>query len=130
MNNTTYYTMNMNMNNHVSPAWQPEGATNSKIIQDSNITSNWKYRQYIQKNASQIMKYNSMEAISASGNNPYYTNQGQSQSTSNIPQLYNSLHSQSVNQDISQDSDLKREFLNKQRLSARMISPSIPTNKF
>ena len=80
MNNTTYYTMNMN--NQVSPAWQPDGATNSKIIQDSNITSNWKYRQYIQQNAGQIMKYNSMEAISASGNNPYYTNQGQIQSTS------------------------------------------------
>ena len=126
MNNKMYYTMNMN--SAVSPSWQPQGETNSKIVQDANITSNWKYRQYIQKNGGQIMKYNSMEAISASGNNPYYINQDQS--TANIPHLYNSLHSPSVKQDISPDSDLKRDYLSKQRLSARMISPSIPTNKF
>lgn len=122
-NNNQYYTMDLT--SHVSPAWQPQASVNNKIIQDSNITSNWKYRQYIQKNANEIMKYNSMEAVSASGNNPYY-GMDTTQSTSNMPKLYSSLHTQSV----ANDSDLKRDFLNKQRLSARMVSPSIPTNKF
>lgn len=113
------------MTNPVSPSWQPQASVNNKILQDSNITSNWKYRQYIQHNANQIMKYNTMEAVNASGNNPYYGTD-LSQSTANVPQLYNSLQTPSV----TLDSDLKRDFLNKQRMSARMISPSIPTDKF
>lgn len=119
--NNQYYTMDLT--SPVSPAWQPQAFVNNKIIQDSNITSNWKYRQYIQNNANQIMKYNSMEAVSASGNNPYY-GMDTTQSSANMPHLYNSLHAQSV----TNDSDLKRDFLNKQRLSARMVSPSISTD--
>ena len=122
-NNNQYYTMDMT--SPVSPSWQPQASVNNKIIQDANIISNWKYRQYIQKNANQIMKYNSMEAVSASGNNPYYGTD-MSQITANIPHLYGSLQAQSV----TNDSDLKRDFLNKQRLSARMVSPSIPTDNF
>ena len=117
-----YYTMNMTTN--ISPSWQPEAVLNNKIIQDTNITSNWKYRQYIQENANQIMKYNTMESINTSGNNPYY-GENTNQSFKNMPQLYNSLHSPSV----TPDSDLKREYLNKQRLNARMVSPSIYTLK-
>lgn len=123
MSNNQYYTMNMS--SPINPAWQPQASVNNKIIQDSNIMSNWKYRQYIQQNANQIMKYNSMESINASGNNPYYGTDA-SQSTSNIPHLYNSLQSKS----ITHDSDLKRDFLNKQRLNARMVAPSISTNNF
>ncbi len=123
MNSNQYYTMDMT--NPVSPSWQPQASVNNKILQDGNITSNWKYRQYIQHNANQIMKYNTMEAVNASGNNPYYGTD-LSQSTANVPQLYNSLQTPSV----TLDSDLKRDFLNKQRMSARMISPSIPTDKF
>ena len=115
----------MNMNTNISPDWQPQAVFNNNILQDSNITSNWKYRQYIQKNASQIMKYNSMESISASGNNPYYGTDT-NQSTANIPHLYNSLQSQSK----GYNSDLKQDFLNSQRIKARMVSPAIPTNKF
>lgn len=122
-NNSQYYTMDLTSS--VSPSWQPQASVNNNIIQDANITSNWKYRQYIQKNASQIMKYNSMEAVSASGNNPYY-GMDASQKTTNMPHLYGSLHAQSV----TNDSDLKRDFLNKQRLNARMVAPSISTDKF
>ena len=122
-NNNHYYTMNMS--SPINPAWQPQASVNNKIIQESNIKSNWKYRQYIQQNANQIMKYNSMESINASGNNPYYGTDI-SQTTANMPHLYNSLQSQS----ITHDSDLKRDFLNKQRMNARMVAPSISTNNF
>lgn len=128
-NSNKFYTMNMT--SRVNPDFQPQATLNNNILQDSNITSNWKYRQYIQKNANQIMKYNTMETVSASGNNPYYGTDP-NQSTANMPHLYTSLHStsSSQNQNQNQDSDLKRDFLNKQRFNARMVSPSIPTNKF
>ena len=121
MNSKTYYTINNGPN---LSSWQPESVLNDKIKEDVNINSNWKYRQYLQQNANQIMKFNTMETINASGNNPYYSTSQSNTNQTNIPQLYNSLHSPST----SQDSDLKRDFLNKQRLSARMISPSISTN--
>jgi hypothetical protein len=109
----------------MSPAWQPQALLNNNMLQDSNITSNWKYRQYIQKNGSQIMKYNSMESINASGNNPYY-GADTNQSTSNIPHLYTSLQSETK----GYNSDLKQDFLKSQRIKARMVSPAIPTDKF
>jgi hypothetical protein len=125
MNSSSNQYFTMNMTSNISPAWQPQAVLNNNMLQDANITSNWKYRQYIQKNASQIMKYNSMESINASGNNPYYgTNTNQSMA--NVPHLYNSLQSQSQ----GYNSDLKQDFLNKQRIKARMVSPAIPTNKF
>ena len=118
-----YFTMNMNTT--MSPAWQPQALLNNNMLQDSNITSNWKYRQYIQKNGSQIMKYNSMESINASGNNPYY-GADTNQSTANIPHLYPSLQSETK----GYNSDLKQDFLKIQRIKARMVSPAIPTDKF
>ena len=118
-----YFTMNMNTT--MCPSWQPQALLNNNMLQDSNITSNWKYRQYIQKNGSQIMKYNSMESINASGNNPYYGADA-NQSTSNIPHLYTSLQSETK----GYNSDLKKDFLKSQRIKARMVSPAIPTDKF
>ena len=118
-----YFTMNMNTT--MCPSWQPQALLNNNMLQDSNITSNWKYRQYIQKNGSQIMKYNSMESINASGNNPYY-GADTNQSTANIPHLYPSLQSETK----GYNSDLKQDFLKSQRIKARMVSPAIPTDKF
>ena len=96
--------------------------TNNKILV---AQTNWQYRQYIQKNANEIMKYNTMQSINASGNNPYTllnTNP-----TQNTPYLYNSLHSVE-NSIFYRNSDLKQNYITKEQMKARMISPSISTN--
>ena len=106
--------------------WQPEGSTNKKIQVDTNINSNWKYRQYMQKNANDIMKYNTMQAINTSGNNPYSllnTN-----NTGSSPYLYNSVHDTNGPLYGFRDSDLKQDYMKKIQMKAKMISPSIPTN--
>ena len=123
-NNTNYYTLQGNPNGY--SLWQPEGLINQKIRVDSNITSNWKYRQYMQKNANDIMKNNTMQAINNSGNNPYAVLN--TEIVNNVPHLYNSLHDANNPPYGFRESDLKRDFLNKQQMKARMISPSIPTN--
>ena len=51
----TYYTITPV--NPQESGWQPDATINNKIHVDSGITSNWKYRQYIQNNANHIMKY-------------------------------------------------------------------------
>ena len=99
--------------------------TNNKILV---AQTNWQYRQYIQKNANEIMKYNTMQSINASGNNPYTllnTNP-----TQNTPYLYNSLHpaQNSIPAYGFRNSDLKQNYMTKEQMKARMISPSISTN--
>jgi len=123
--NSTYFTVTPV--NPLESSWQPDAKTNNKIHVDSGITSNWKYRQYIQNNANNIMKYNSMEYIYASGNNPYAVSN--KIPSANVPYKFSSLYDPSVPNYGYSDSDLKQEFLKKQQLSARMIAPSFKTNK-
>jgi hypothetical protein len=106
--------------------WQPEALINTKILADAKITSNWNYRQYIQKNANNIMKYNTMGAIYSSGNNPYTIKN--TEATNKSPYLYNSLYDNNNPTYGFKNSDLKQDYMNKETMNGRMISPSIPTN--
>ncbi len=105
--------------------WQPEAYNNNNILANSGITSNWKYRQYMQKNANQIMKYNSMEAIYSSGNNPYAISN--TEPTNKTPYLYNSIHDTTNPSYGFRNSDLKQDYSTKQQMNAKMIAPSIRT---
>lgn len=124
--NQTYYTITPT--NPLESSWQPGAIVNNNIQSEAGITSNWKYRQYIQNNANHIMKYNTMEYIYASGNNPYaVTNKVPS---SNVPLLLSSLYDQRQPSYGFSDSDLKQNFVSKQQINGRMIAPSIPTTEF
>ena len=106
--------------------YQPEAITNTKIQNQEKINSNWGYRTYLQKNADNIMKFNYMDAVNASGNNPKVYNHDKT--SSNNPFMFHSIHDQRVPPYGYNNSDLKESFSNKERLNARMIAPSIPTN--
>lgn len=106
-------------------SWQPEAVINEKLQKDAGITSNWNYRQYLQKNANTIMKYNHMEAIGSSGNNPTTYN---NTSTNNSPFIFNSIHDENKPLYGYNNSDLKQSYLSREQLNARLVSPSIPTN--
>ena len=125
--NNTYYTMPPIMSDGRNySSWQPESVLNDKIKQEAGINSNWKYRQYLQQNANNIMKFNMMETISNSGNNPYAVDN--KTPSSNVPHLFTSTHDTSSPTFGFNNSDLKRDFMTKQQMSARMVSPSIQTN--
>ena len=123
--NDTYYTLDPNQFLTVKSSWQPEAQTNNKIQTESNLTSNWKYRQYMQQNANQIMKYNTMQTFYESGNNPYSVlNTGQ---TNKTPILFKSTYDTN---NLGQISDLKRDYLKKEQMKSKMVSPYISTNLF
>ena len=125
--NNTYYTMPPLMcDGRNYSSWQPESVVNDQIKQDAGINSNWKYRQYLQKNANTIMKYNTMETIQASGNNPYAVDN--KVPSANTPYLFSSTHDTSSPAFGLNATDLKQDFMTKQRNSAQMFSASIPTN--
>ena len=121
----TYYTVTPE--NSTGSMWQPDSTINNKIHVESGITSNWKYRQYIQNNANHIMKYNTMEYIYSSGNNPYAITD--TDGSNNTPYKFTSLYDPSRPNNGSNNSDLKQDFLKKQQMNARMIAPSISTQK-
>lgn len=129
MNNMNkYYTIEPTPEIQNTPynLWQPFGTTNNTILVESGINSNWKYRQYMQKNSNQIMKYNTMQYINASGNNPYTVMN--TEPTNSSPFLYNSTHDTSSPAYGFRNSDLKQDYMTKEQRKARMIAPSIPTN--
>jgi hypothetical protein len=106
-------------------AWQPTATTNNKLRTDAGLNTNWKYRRYMQKCATDIMKTNTMQYFNASGNNPYIVHHNNP--VNNTPFLFNSIH-----QDAQPlpNSDLKNDYLTKVRMKSRMVAPSIPTNSF
>ena len=129
LNNQFAMSNNIMMDNGLYASWQPEAIVNIKIQKDAELTSNWKYRQYLQNNAQDIMKYNTMETIQASGNNPY-TSQNTIKSR-NVPYLFNSVHdvsSPAIGNNNS--SDLKTSYMKREQMRARLVAPSISTSKF
>jgi len=106
--------------------WHPFQKTNQQILVNTGISSNWQYRQHLQKHANNIMKYNTMAAINDSGNNPYTVQN--TEPTNKTPYLYKSVHDTSKLTEGFRNSDLKQDYMIKQRMDARMIAPTIPTN--
>ena len=128
MNN--YYTIEPNQEFQTTAysLWQPDSTTNQKILVNSGINSNWNYRQYMTKNANQIMKHNSMDYINTSGNNPFTIMNNESVNKS--PYLLTSFQNVNSSSPIVgfNNSDLKQDYVTNERLKARMIAPTIPTN--
>jgi hypothetical protein len=85
-----------------------------------NFQSNWKYREFMQKNANEIMKYNTKSAINNSGNNPYCVINNEKQS--NVPLSFSSMYDTNKYFD---NSDLKESYMKKQQLKLRLVSPQI-----
>lgn len=108
--------------------YYPEGVVNSQIHSNSGMKSNWEYRQYLQNNSIDIMKYNTYQSIYTSGNNPYVlSNQTSAEQT---PFLYTSTHDNRMPVVSNPDTDLRKSYLQNEQFKSRMISPSIPVNNF
>ena len=104
-------------------SWQPEAAVNNRIQKKEGIQSNWQYRQYMQKNGLQIMKYNSEEACNDLGL-PCHQQTDNTPST-NVPHKYKSTFDTTNPGYGYCNSDLKNPYLSREQLNARMISPNI-----
>jgi hypothetical protein len=110
-------------------SWQPEATINSRIQKSEGIHSNWTYRQYLQKNGLQIMKFNSEQSCYDLGL-PCHLETDKTPS-SNVPFKYNSTFDTEHPGFGYCNSNLKNQYLSREQLNARMVSPSInivPTN--
>jgi hypothetical protein len=108
--------------------WQPEAVVNKRIQQQENIHTNWQYRQYMTNNGIQIMKYNNAEACYDLGLSPHtLTN---NTPASNVPYLFKNSYDTNSPGYGYQTSNLKTEYLSREQLHARMISPSISVTTY
>lgn len=102
----------------ITASYQPEAVANEFIIKNNNITSNWQYRQFLTKNAKQIIEQNSRESTNDSG---YYIRYNDLNNYS-TPYLYDSQTENAKPFGYS-SSDLKDLYLSKEQLNAKKISP-------
>lgn len=109
-------------------SWQPEAVINKRIQQNENIHSNWAYRQYLQHNGQQIMKYNSLEACYDLGLDPH--SKINATPSSNVPYTYKSTFDTSRPGYGYCNSDLKSPYISREQLNARLISPTIQPSQF
>jgi hypothetical protein len=102
--------------------WQNETQINHKLIKDNNINSNWKYRQYLTKNAKSVMEYNFRESANDTG---YLMPQPHFSNNLNTPYSFNSLNDTSS---PFQKSDLKEIYLTREQLNAKKVAPTLNLN--
>ena len=104
-------------------SWQPDAVINKRIQKKENIQSNWSYRQYLQNNGLEIMKFNSEQACYDLGL-PCHQ-QIDNTPSSNVPYKYKSTFDTSKPGFGYNNSDLKNQYLSREQLNARLVSPSI-----
>jgi hypothetical protein len=87
--------------------WQPNSGLNNALRKQEGIKSNWAYRRFMTQNAVGIMNYNTIEAQQALGLPIRFY------SADSIPHSFNA------------NSDLKKSFVERESIKARMVSPSL-----
>lgn len=110
--------------------FQPGCKVNHDIREKHGINSNIEYRKYLTNNADSIIEYNQKQCINMTGTvnvKPFFSQISETimgNQNKNTPYLYQSCQSNEKPYGY-EDSDLKKDFLSKQQLESRMISPSI-----
>jgi len=112
---------------NMSPSWIPGWQVNTQIRQGQQLTSNWKYRRYLQQHANDIMSYNT-QLVASETQTPAPQSFSPVQESGNTPYLYKSCLS-TAQPTGYENSDLKEYYLTKQRLHCQMVSPEIRIEK-
>jgi len=108
-------------------AYDSTEATMEKIRQFEKLQTNWDYRNYLQKNATKIMKYNNIECFYSLGINPSSTFNTKMPSNP-ITYTSNNAISPPYGYCGGKNSDLKNYYISREQLNSKMISPSIVMN--
>ena len=110
-------------------SWQPESHINKEIKKQNNIKSNWEYRQYLTKNAHNIMNKEFAESANDTGYNMKSSQKPNIQSNevtgfSKYPYSFKSVLDETKPTGYV-ESDLKTQYLTREQLQSRQISPVI-----
>ena len=106
----------------ITASYQPEAVLNEHLLREIGVETNWQYRQYLTKNAKEIMKYNCIQASTDSGYLKRYSDLGISGYST--PYVFPSAENNQKPVGY-QASDLKDIYLSRQQLESRMVAPEI-----
>lgn len=87
--------------------WQPYSGLNNTLRKQEGIRTNWGYRKFMTQNALGIMNYNTTQAQQALG----------------LPIRFHSADS--ISESFNSNSDLKKDFVDKEKIKSKMVSPSL-----
>ena len=112
----------------ITATWQHDAVTNSKMIEENNIKSNWNYRKFLTQNAVNVMEQNFRESSNDVGYNSRFATAPNIQTNlvahMTTPVLYTSVENKQTVLGHT-TSDLKTDYLTREELQARKISPVI-----
>jgi hypothetical protein len=112
----------------VIASWQPEAVLNNDLLKQSGVRSNLDYRKFLTNNALDIMTYNMTEACNDVGYYKRFAKVENSGSNplgfSSTPHMYSSINDNTRVLGVS-NSDLKIDYLTREQLNSRKISPTI-----
>jgi hypothetical protein len=119
----------MNDGRSIVSSWQPESHMNKVHKEQNNIKSNWEYRQYLTKNANNMMAKEFNESANDTGYNMKSSQKPNIQSNevtgySNYPYSFKSVLDETKPTGYV-ESDLKTTYLSREQLQSRQISPVI-----
>jgi len=108
----------------ITASWQPEAILNEHLLKEIGVQTNWQYRQYLTKNAKDIMKYNCVQSSTDAGYLKRYTDLTPGSASYSTPYIAPSFID--TNQPKGyQSSDLKELYLSREQLQSRMVAPEI-----
>jgi len=105
-------------------SWNTETVMNAHLKEQNGIPSNWEYRRFLTANAKTLMENNFNQTANDTGYSFISKEIQNQQTTSNQPALYYGLSDNTVHMGF-QDSDLKREYLTREQLQAKKVTPTI-----
>jgi len=105
----------------ITDAYQPEAVVNNLILEKTGIKSNWEYRQYLTKNAHEIMNFNYVSSTNDVG---YFKRYQDTPGPYNTPYLYTS-YLDNTKPPGYENSNMKELYLTREQLEARMVAPVI-----
>jgi len=106
----------------VTASYQPEAVLNEHLLKEIGVSTNWQYRQYLTKNAKEIMKYNCLQTSTDAGYIKRYADLGSS--SYSTPYVF--PNSENNQKPVGyQASDLKDIYLSREQLESRMVAPEI-----
>jgi hypothetical protein len=105
----------------ITCTYQPTTLVNKRIIEETELKSNWQYRRYLTANAPDIMRYDYIEAANDIG---YYKRYPDTPLPFTTPFTYQSFVEQTKPKGY-EDSDMKQLYLSREQLHARKVAPGI-----
>lgn len=104
--------------------WIPGAEVNKELRNHYGISSNWKYRQFLQHNSPSIMRYNEYLVCNESNCTRSYPN---NKCSSNSPYLFSSVDDNKPMPYGYENSDLKNLYLSREQLQSKLMAPEIMT---